>query len=311
MKTRIILISLVILFIVLLGVFVKTEIFKNRGVPITQNGKISVVASFYPLAEFARQVGHDRVNVINLTPAGVEPHDYDPSPQDVIAMQKSQVFIYNGAGFEPWVEKLLPDIQKSVTIITNTSQNIALITGTFEKEKIIFDPHIWLDPVFAIKQVDTIKESLVKADPQNQTSYETNASEYRQKLIVLDEDFQNGLAKCAIRDVIVSHEAFGYLAKRYNLKIISISGLIPNEEPSPQKMAEIVQFARKNNVKFIFFETLVSPSLSETIAREIGAETLVFNPIEGLTNSEIANGKDYFSIQRENLANLKIALNCK
>jgi len=285
------------------------NIFKTRGSPSLQSEKITVVASFYPLAEFAQHVGKEKVAVATIIPAGVEPHDFEPTLQNVLIIQKSAVFIYNGAGFEPWIEKLLPDMQKTDTIVVNVSKDLVLLQGDVE-EGTIFDPHVWLDPVLAGKQVDAISKALINANPQNKTFYEANAEDYKKKLADLDADFQNGLKSCATRDVIVSHEAFGYLAKRYNFTILSITGIFPDEEPSPQKMAEIVEFAKKNTVEYIFFETLLHPRLSETIAKEIGAQTLVFNPLEGLTNEDIAQGKNYLSIQRQNLVNLKIALNC-
>jgi len=170
---------------------------------------------------------------------------------------------------------------------------------------------VGLDPALAGQQVDNIKDGLAQADPSNKSFYETNAAHYKQELADLDEEFREGLASCKSRNMIASHNAFTYLANRYDLNIVSISGLSPNEEPSPKRLAEIADFARQNNVKYIFFEMLVQPRLSETIAREVGAQTLVFNPLEGLTDEEIAQGENYLSVQRKSLSNLRTALDCK
>lgn len=297
-----------VLLVAIVGYF----LFRNTTELRVQNDKIQVAASFYPLSEFAKAVGGDKINVMNLTPAGSEPHDFDPSPRDLASLQNSKVFIYNGAGFEPWVERILPDIQKSGVFVVDSTSGVDLLAASEEEEKdSLYDPHVWLDPVLAMAQVDNIYTGLIKADPENKDYYEKNISDYKARLEELDREFESGLANCQSRDVVVSHNAYAYLAKRYNFNIVPISGLSPDEEPSPQKMADIVKFAKVNNVNYIFFETLVSPRLSETIAKEIGAETLVLNPIEGLTEEEIVQGLDYISVSMQNLNNLRLALNCK
>lgn len=279
--------------------------------------KIRVTASFYPLAEFARQVGGNNIEVRNMTPAGVEPHDFEPSPQDIVALQKSKVFIYSGAGFEPWAERALPDL-KDVTII-KASEGITLLKAIPEEEeegqenqgeKAAADPHFYLDPVLSQQIVKTIAEELGEIDPENRATYEKNAADYNRKLAALDKEYKEGLANCKRDDIITSHAAFAYLAKRYGFRQVAIAGLA-EEEPSPARLAEVAKFARENNVKYIFFETLVSPRLSETIAREVGAKTLVLNPLEGLTEEEQKQGKDYISIMQDNLKNLRIALECE
>jgi len=280
---------------------------------------IKVTASFYPLAEFAKQVGGDRVEVVNIIPTGVEPHDFEPSPKDIATIFSSKVFIFNGVGFDPWAEKLKFDLEQKGVKTINMSEYVDLITSeekhedeeNHEEEAEELDPHFWLDPVIAKKEVEIIRDVLISIDPEGSIEYINNAARYMEELTALDEKYKNGLASCEIRDAVASHAAFGYLAKRYNINIISIAGLSPEEEPSPKRMAEIAQLAKQKDIKYIFFETLVSPKLSETIAREIGAETLVFNPIEGLTKEEVEAGENYISIMEKNLANLRKALRCK
>lgn len=314
MKNRYLYVLLGVILIAIFTFVFKKGVFKNTNTSSLNNDKIQITASFFPMAEFAKQIGGDKVKVINLTPAGVEPHDFEPTPQDIVAIKNSKLFIYNGAGFEAWVDKVLPDLKNSQTVTVDSSKNINLISGSEEKKgqnHRLYDPHIWLNPVLAQDQVDNILAGLIKADPKNKPYYESRATNYKQKLSNLDQKFKYGLANCQNHTVITSHNAFGYLAKEYNFSVLPISGLSPNEEPSPKKLAEISDFARKNNVKYIFFEILVSPKLSQTIANEVGAKTLVFNPLEGLTKSQVAAGKGYISIQKQNLKSLKIALNCK
>jgi zinc transport system substrate-binding protein len=175
----------------------------------------------------------------------------------------------------------------------------------------VIDPHIWLSPPLVKQITDKITQALIQIDPANSNYYQTNANSLKAKLDNLDVEYKQGLSNCAEKNIITSHAAFGYLATTYGLNQVSIAGLSPDAEPSPQQLADITKFAKANNVKFIFFESLVSPKLSDTIANEIGAKTLVLNPIEGLTNDEISQGKNYFTEMQNNLSNLKIALQCK
>lgn len=261
--------------------------------------KVDVTASFYPLAEFARRVGGNKVRVNNITPVGAEPHDFEPSPLDIIKIEQSRVFIYSGGNFEPWADKIVPGLKD--VIIVNASRGIPLIKN---------DPHFYLDPVLDRKVVNNIAAALIKADPVNKAYYKKNASAYIGKLRALDEKYRIGLKNTKSRDIVTSHNAFAYLAARYGLNQIPISGLA-EQEPSAARLAQISEFAKKHQTKYIFFEKLVGPRLSDTIARETGAKTLVLNPIEGLTHKEQEDGKDFISISEENLANLRLALGAK
>jgi zinc transport system substrate-binding protein len=298
-------ITLIILLVTLVLVRLNSQIQEKASI----TSKISIVTSFYPLAEFAQQIAGDKAVVFNLVPAGAEPHDFEPSPQDIATLTESNLFIYNGAGFETWISKVQNDLDTNNVLSINSSQDIQLIQTDSDQNSL--DPHIWLDPVLAQDQVSNIKNALVKVDPQNQEFYENNANLYIDQLKNLDSEFQQTLSSCEKNTIVASHNAFTYLAKRYNFSVISISGLSPDEEPSAQKLAEISQYARSNQIQYIFFESLVSPKLSDTIAQEVNAKTLVFNPIEGLTPEELSEGKNYIQIQKENLQNLKTALQCQ
>jgi len=292
--------------------------------PSAYADKPLVVASFYPLYEFSRQVAGDHAEVISLVPPGVEPHDWEPSPQDVVRLQKAKLFVYNGAGLEPWVEKLLRDAKAKGVLAVKATERVALLSGHGHEhtpeaktgaapkgDPHTVDPHVWLDPFRAQTEIEAIRAGLAKVDPANAAAYAANAQAYRTRLAALDAAFTNGLKQCARREVVTTHSAFAYLTRRYGLTQISISGLEPESEPSPADLVALVKQVKERKVRYVFFETLVSPKLAETLAREVGAKTLVLNPIEGLTQEEQAAGKNYVSLMEENLRNLRTALDCK
>jgi len=307
MKNRwLFLIIIFVLFLVIINYLSKPKSLPQTSLPAQAGNKIQIIASFYPLWEFARQVGGDKVEVYNITPLGAEPHDFEPNPQDLVKLSKAQMFIFNSIGFQPWVDKIISTLTTTKITVVNSSMGINVI-----KSEGIIDPHFWLDPNFAIIQVDNILQSLVKIDPINKNYYEIRAKDYKTQLIQLDNDFRQSLIACKQKEIITSHSMFAYLSKRYNIEALSIAGLSPSSEPNTQTLAEIAKIAKNRNIKYIFFETLVSPKLANTLAQEVGAKTLVFNPLEGLTNDEVSQNKNYISVQKENLSNLKIALECK
>jgi len=292
----------------------------ERGKLETNKGqRLKVIASFYPMYEFAKQVGKDKIDVRVLIPAGVEPHDWEPTPKDMAALQEAKVFIYNGAGFEHWVDKVLTNIQNPNLLTVETTQGLELIAaleeedhahhqihqGGTDEEK---DPHVWVDPVYAQHQVRLICEALSTADPANRSYYEENAALYISKLEALNTEYKEAIAKARHRSFITSHAAFNYLAKRYNLQQIPISGMAPNAEPSPERLKELIGETKERQLKYVFFETLVNPKVADIVAKEAGIKTLVLNPLEGLTEDDVAAGKDYLILMRENLTNLKLAL---
>lgn len=266
------------------------------------DGRLAVTATFYPLYDFARQAGGDKVNVFNMTPPGAEPHDFEPAPKELIKAHDSPVFIYNGVRIEPWVGGFLSDYTHTAI---QASSGIDLLDHAAAA-----DPHFWLDPSKAERIVTNIADGLSKVDPANKDYYTANASRYNERLARLDSDFANGLKSCKLDTVISSHNAFSYLGARYNFRVESIAGIEPDEEPSVAKMTELTKLVKQKNIKYIFFETLVSPRLADTIARETGASTLVFDPIEGLSKADQDKGKDYISVQYDNLRNLRAALEC-
>jgi len=303
---------------------------KVASAPPPLKPKPVVVASFYPLYEFSRQVAGDRAEVGSMVPPGVEPHDWEPAPQDVARLEKAQVFVYNGAGFEPWADKLLANLGGKGPLVAVATEGIELLPADLpghahdhghgkaprdkklvKSEAIRQDPHVWLDPVLAQRQVENIRAALAKADPSNAEQYGAQAKAFTERLAILHDRFVQGLGECARREIIVSHASFTYPSKRYRLSQMPVMGLSPESEPSPAQLAQIVRFARRHKAQYIFFETLISPKLAETLAREVGAKTLVLNPLEGLTKDDEAAGKGYVSIMEDNLRHLRVALDCK
>lgn len=276
-------------------------------------GNLKVVASCYPIAHFAGEVGGDHADVTNIMPPGAEPHEFEPTPRDIRKIYKADIFIFHGWGLDPWARKISADLEKRGILVRQMSDYFTFLKRTNDEhhERGEPDPHIWLDPVLASREVEIIRDVFIQADPSHKETYMKNSGSYIRALNELDKEFRRGLQSCASRDIIVTHNAFNYLASRYDLQVYPIMGISPEEEPSSRKLVELSKLVRKKGITHIFFETLVSPKLAETIAGETGAKTLVLNPLGGLTDEDIRSGKTYISVMEENLHNLRIALKCK
>jgi zinc transport system substrate-binding protein len=295
----------------LLGVFCLTLLVLVFTSGLSFAAKPTIVTTVYPLYDFTKQVVGDKADVVLLVPAGAEPHDWEPAPADMIKIKNAKLFIYNGAGMETWIDKLQGSVLKGKKVV-KASDYVTVLSAQFTEEGEpapagAIDPHIWLDPVNVQAIVQEIANAVSEMDPANGDYYKSNANHYIAELQVLDQDYQT-LSNAPRKQIVTSHAAFGYMAKRYGLQQVAIMGLAPDAEPTPQRMAEVIRYVKANGIKYIFFETLVSPKLSEVIANEAGAQTLVLNPIEGLTDEEIAQGANYITEMRMNLTNLKIAL---
>jgi len=280
----------------------------ERSAAAPAAGRLPVAASFYPIYFFAARIGGDRAQIFDVTPAGTEPHDYELTPLDVARLERSRLLILNGA-VESWGGKVSRLLNPRRTLVIVAAQGLMTRHGEANSDAV--DPHVWLSPRLAQKIARRIEKAYIQVDPVDATYFAANARTLTGKLQALDAQYRRGLARCAQKDIVTSHAAFGYLARDYGLTQVAIGGLSPDAQPSPRRLADIVNFARKNGVKTVFFERLVSPKLSQTIAREIGAKTMVLDPIEGLTAVDAAAGKDYFTQMRQNLADLRSALQCR
>ena len=253
-----------------------------------------------------------------MVPSGTEPHDWEPAAADIRNLEEADLFIYSGAGMEHWVDDVLASLDNKDLISVEASEGVALRDGhrhSHEDEGAVepeeegqYDPHVWLSPLNAEKEMENIKNAYIKADPDNRDYYEANYELYASRFADLNQKFKDTLSSLPNKDIVVSHEAFGYLCDAYGLNQVGIEGLSPDSEPSPARMAEIIDFVRANHVRVIFFEELVSPKVAETIAKETGSSVQVLNPLEGLSDEELESGADYFSVMEENLKRLEAAL---
>jgi zinc transport system substrate-binding protein len=258
----------------------------------TSTDRVSVVAAFYPLAYAADEIGRERVEVANLTPPGAEPHDLEISPQDVELIRGADLVLLLGRDFQPQLEEAAGDDPSVVRLLSTAGLDL-LPNG---------DPHVWLDPLRYALIVERIGRAL---------DDEAAAAELVERLRGLDRKFRRGLAHCERNEIVTSHEAFAYLAERYGLEQVAITGLSPEAEPTPGELRDVVDLVRARGVTTIYFETLVSPRIAETVARETETTVAVLNPIEGLTEEEAARGADYFSLMGSNLVALRRGLGCR
>jgi zinc transport system substrate-binding protein len=254
------------------------------------SAKVQVVAGFYPLAWAAEQVGGSRVEVTNLTPAGAEPHDLELSVRDAEAVRSADLVLYLGGGFQPALEEAARDTE---------GKAVDLLRGLDVRGE---DPHVWLDPRRYAEIVERIGRELDAVTP---------AKRLDGRLDELDREYRLGLASCGRRTLVTAHDAFGYLAGRYGLRVIPITGISPEAEPSPQDLQRVADEVRVSGATTVFVEPLVSPEVGEAVARETGARTAVLNPLEGLTNDELDHGADYLSVMRANLEALREGLGCR
>lgn len=284
----------------------------NAGEIGTQ-GKPTVTAAFYPLQWLSQQVGGADVTVAGLTKPGVEPHDLELTARQVVDIQQSGLVVYI-KGVQPAVDEAVTehaagrsfDAASVVKTIAATEEDHAEESGqTEEHSDVGYDPHLWLDPSRLATVATDLGARLAVTDPAHAAGYRDRAAKVAATLSTLDKEYERGLATCDARAIVTSHAAFGYLADRYKLEQVGISGIDPDAEPSPARLAEVADIAKQKKVTTIFTEELVSPKVAEVLAKEVGAKTAVLNPIE----SEPETG-DYLSAARQNLQALRTALGC-
>lgn len=281
--------------------------------------KIYIVTTLFPLYDFAKNIGKDKVKVELLLPPGVEAHSYEPKPEDILKIHKADIFIYTGKYMEPWAEKIIKSVDNKKLIVIDASMGINEVIeheshedrGHRHDGKI--DPHIWLDFDNAKIMVDNILAGIVSADELNKKFYEENASFLKETLRKIDQDYRNGLSSCKTRYFFhAGHFAFGYLAKRYNLEYISAyPGLSPEEEPTPRRVGEMVQKIKKYKVKYIFYEELTIPRIANVLSKETGVTLLRINSAHNLSKEDLGKGTTYINIMENNLRQLRIGLECR
>jgi zinc transport system substrate-binding protein len=280
--------------------------------------KIRVVASLYPVYDFAKNVGGKRIDVTLLLPPGEEPHSFDPRPADILDLNRADLFIYTNVYMEPWVNDIKKAIDNKKVVMLDASKGIAFIEGKagghddHEGHTDEMDPHVWLDFDNAAKMVDNIKDALAIKDPAGRDYYEKNSDKYKASLAKLDSKFRKTLDGCKQKIFINGgHFAFGYLAKRYGLTYLSVYGFSPDAEPAPGQIVKITALLKKHKLEYIFHEELLMPRLAQTIAGETGAQLLFLHGAHNITKEDFEKGTSFLGIMEKNLENLEKGLGCR
>ncbi len=280
---------------------------------------LTIVTTFYPIYDFTKEIVRDEGNVKLLIPAGTEPHDFEPSAKERAEISDADVFVYNSSDMEFFVDSLKDSVDSKQTLMIEAAKGIDRLESQEADEHEEseeghdhaheYDPHVWLDPVLAIKEVRTIAGELGEKYPDKKEIFTKNADAYIKKLEALDQKYSEELKNATNRTFVTHHAAFAYLANQYNLEQVAISGVSPDQEPTPSRLAELKEFVKKNNIKVIYFEENASSKVAETLSNETGVKLEVLNPLESLTNEQIKAGENYISVMEKNLEALKESIN--
>lgn len=276
---------------------------------------LQVLAGFYPLEWAAERVGGDRISVEALTPPGGEPHDLELAPRDVASVEDADLLVYL-AGFQPALDEAADtaggdhvwDAGSAADLLAGEAHDEAAEGTDDDHEDDVDDPHFWLDPVRLADVGDALADRLTELDPEGADTFTANAAALRSDLEALDAELRAGLADCAVDTLVTAHDAFGYLAERYGLEVVGISGLSPSQEPTATQLAAISRLVAERGVTTVYTEALVDPAVAETVASEAGVRTAVLDPVEGLTDE--SPGEDYLEVMRANLATLQAGQSC-
>ena len=296
-----------ILLIILIGAAATTNF--SPSTPTSKTSKLKVLATFYPLYDFAQNVGGNRIEASLLVPETLDVHDFEPTPSSIQLVADADVLIYNGAGLETWISEIINAAGNSKLVLVDSSQGIELlpVSPQFQRNNETVDPHIWLSPILAKQQVDTILQGLIQAHPADSQYFTQNALGYKAKLDDLNSEALNATTNVATRFFVTFHEAFGYFAQEYNLTQIPIAGPF-QEEPTPSDIQNVIYAIEQYHLLYVGYESLENPAISQSISSQTNAKLIRMNPIEGLTARDKAAGKDYISLMKENITNIGSAL---
>lgn len=304
-----------VVLIIIFGLVIVFNISKkSKNNPINQAAKIKIVTTLFPLYDFAKTIGGDRVEVSLLLPPGVEAHSFEPKPSDIVKISKADIFIYTGKFMEPWVEDIIKSLDNKKLIVVDSGIGVKMIKEIIQDPnnlKPSYDPHVWLD--FENDKIITknIAQALINHDQKNKDYYSRNLAAYQNRLDTLDSKYFSALSKCKTKEIIYGgHYAFGYLANRYGLKYSAAQGLSPDSEPSAQDIINLIKKIRADQIQYIFYEELSSPKIAQTIANETGAKLLLLNAAHNLSLSDFNNNISFLSIMEKNLINLQEGLKC-
>lgn len=298
---------------------------KNQSEKASKDDKLQIMTSFYPMYDFTKNIVGDEGNVELMVPAGTEAHDYEPSAKDLKKLQDADIFVYNNENMETWVPSMKETLEKGNVTAIKATENMVLLPGNEEEShdhseeneehaheeehSHELDPHVWLAPSLAMKEVEEIRDQLIAAFPDKKAVFTENAKNYLEKLGNLDDSFKETFADATQKSFVTQHSAFGYLALEYGLTQVPISGISPSEEPTAAKLAELKKFVEEHKIKYIYFEANATDAIAKTLADEAKVQLLVLNPLEGLTNEQLEKGEDYLSVMEDNLKSLAKTVN--
>lgn len=313
MKKKIYIIGIFVLVIILIvGSYV---VFSKNNNNTIDDGKIKVIATLFPQYDFVKQIGKDKVSVTLLLPPGVESHVYEPKPSDIVKIHSSDMFVYTGKDMEPWADTILQSVEK--INVVDVSKNVQLQKEVHDEDEPEnsnepeYDPHIWLNPSNAKVMVDNVVEGLINMDPSNSDFYKQNGEEYKKEIDKLDKDIQavvdNGKRK---KIVFGGRFAFAYFIQKYNLDYVAAYDSCSTEtEPSVSVISKVISSVKENNIPVVFYEEFSAHTVADSIANQSGAQTLLFHSVHNVSREELSSGITYIDLMRQNLNNLKIALN--
>lgn len=304
MKTKTIIYTLImfILFSTVQNLYAQNPV-SNSTLQLEINSKLNVVSSFFPIDQFVGKVGGEAIERMLLIPKGVEPHDYEPTIKDIQRVDSADVLVYNGLGFENWIGKMSNPQKIDASKGLNASY--------LDERNMTFDPHVWLDPLLAKKQVENVRDGLIMIDPNHKDIYVNNSNNFLNELDNLDKKIRTDLESCKKKDFITFHNSFSYFAKQYGLNQHSVSNTDPESEVTPARLTEIINIAKTLGLQVIYSEELVDPRQATVIAQEVpDGKVLVLSPIEGLSENEQKAGLGYIDKMNDNINNLMVGLQC-
>lgn len=293
---------------------------EQSGEDRIENDQVHVYATIFPLYDIAKQIGGEHVQVELLTPIGGDSHDYEPSVKEMMAVYDSDLFIYNGAGFETWIEHVVHNLNPDRTKVLDASKGVPTILhfldehehdGELEDHDHHFgnvDPHIWLDPTNVVAIADQIRVKLIEIDPDNKAAFDQNYEKFVQQLMLLDQSYMEALTKATTKEIVVSHSAYQYLSERYGFEQIPILGLSPSSEPSIKTLQKLIETIKDHDLKYVAFDSVVQDKVAQTVLREASAEAVTLYTIENVTKEQFENGVTYLDLMKENLETLKKVL---
>lgn len=302
-----------ILSIVLLALLGACGSDKENQSEKTESDQLQIITTFYPIYDFTKNIVGNEADVEMLIPAGTEPHDWEPSAKDMAKIQEADVFVYHDPNLESWAPKVAKSREDKVTIQGTKKMTLQAMEDAADENhehgeaehNHELDPHTWLDPTLAIKEVKTIEQQLIEAYPDKKKIFQTNAGKYLAKLEKLDNQYKKELENAKQKTFVTQHAAFGYLASQYGLKQVAITGLSADQEPSPKRLAELKTYVKENDIQYIYFEENANDKIAQTLANEANVKSAVLNPLESLTEKQLKSGENYISVMEDNLKALK------